>query len=551
MAIAGTERLFRQPAPIRGFFTTSSSDHRIIDTADQDSDTIPDFAERVYSCLVEAHKRYSFHYGLSQVQRETIAWMPLNYSDGTTNGSGSFHPVFLQIENSRGWNEPWFFRNLSTEVGLNKTYTNIDSAGRFFPATDAASPNWEYPALENVIYHEMFHAYQALFKEPNPWDAVDMWTYEGTAVYATEQALLLPCTLAPSVNNPVRILRFGGSVIPSGTALCNTPDIHERDSETRLNKIFREPWLGLRRDNGGGSTMAYESVLFWHYAQAKLQTQANDPNQDVIKSFWKTGRGAEATINEWAALRYPANASSPGGIVEMHHRFGIANYLRTVSINPVEYDHPYYTPWWTPTGSSAWAVDATNDRPINFSHRFSLSTAAPSDRHKDTAVEQLGVGYYAIDLAGTTPATATLEVKIQPLDVQSDYVVSLLDVVVDPSFRSPTTFLSASRLNPDGDVARISNFSGADRRAVLVVSGGSSGGNGYTIDVNLLSATTEYRPAVVPDVFSPNPAVDDRNSTTVISYTLPTFSSPTTRFETNLDLRTMSGSLVTSLLTDR
>lgn len=117
----------------------------------------------------------------------------------------------------------------------------------------------------------------------------------------------------------------------------------------------------------------------------------------------------------------------------------------------------------------------------------------------------------------------------------------------------PRVLTTTTRLPMPGDVARLPDFHGANRRAVLVVSQGEGGDDGpYAIAASLLTSAQDHRPVALPDVFSPNPTIDDRRSTTTITYTLPTLPPPATTFRVDLDLidPNLSGAPIASFIND-
>ncbi len=176
---------------------------------DSDADHVPDFAERVHNCLEFANTRYNAYYQPTLAQRNELSWMKLDYWIGTVKHARYVYPIFLQREPATGWVEPWIFRvpDVDKRTGKPsngdspvsdalKTYMNLDSRGQL----STRESDWLYPHLENTVYHEMFHTYQGIYKAlNNPWDWNDNWIYEGTAVFAADQALLPQCANALSV----------------------------------------------------------------------------------------------------------------------------------------------------------------------------------------------------------------------------------------------------------------------------------------------------------------------------------------------------------------
>jgi len=204
---------------------------------DEDHDAVPDYVERIYSCLVQANERYSNYYG---TDRKDLAYVPMHYlpMNITTDSSGmitsrithtkqigTFYPVAIRDQGNKGNVEPlsipYYFGNtfMKLDSGHNGA-TNDTLTTRTVPPTVSLT---QYPKLESIIYHELAHSYQGLFKtQLNLFDLEDQWSYEGYAVYVQEQALLAPC----GTSIPPRI--------PGKTSSCNHPTLYERNSEGRL-----------------------------------------------------------------------------------------------------------------------------------------------------------------------------------------------------------------------------------------------------------------------------------------------------------------------------
>ena len=129
----------------------------------------------------------------------------------------------------------------------------------------------------------------------------------------------------------------------------------------------------------------------------------------------------------------------------------------------------------------------------------------------------------------------------------SSNLVTLLDLEVNPKTKEPTVVLTTTtRLKASGDVVRIPGFHGANRRAVLVVSQGY-GDTPFSITAGLLPQNGIYYPSATPDIFSPNPDEDTRNSTTTISYTLRPITPPTTTRKVDLTVIDQQGTAVGSI----
>lgn len=522
-------------SPIALFFTKDGS-HQVENQIDSDVDGIPDFVERTYNCLIEAFTRYKSYYSLNSNELEHFKWMRLWFDNGAKNGD--FYPVFLELTPAQGQVQPWFLREPGS-MAMNRpslTYMTIDPKLTFFP--EEPGSGWLYPHLENTIYYEMAHVFQGLYKEIlNPFDLKDWWMYEGGAVYVADQALLPQCILASgSANqNPPRIPLAAGRVsLPS--ANCRKPDINERDSETRISddfgEVFISPWIGLM--NSEDRFSRYSSVLFWYYAQAHLKAEVADPADDVMRSLWKNFHGGESTIDLWAEQKYGR------GLGEMYHKYMVANYLNPLSypVDSKNHDNPYYEPWWPGNAFIKSPPTMTIDSQDQLTG-LAVNDFEPLQGDKGISnIEPFGTRYYTIEPDPTVPTTATLEVRFRldkPLIHSGAYDVTVLDLELDSSTKQPSRVITATNLySTTSGLFRVPNFSGADRRAVVVVSKvwrGVIPGQEQLFEkapftISASFAGNGYDLAASPPVFSPNG--DGRSDRTELNYFLPEFPSPDT-----------------------
>lgn len=501
---------------------------------DQDGDTVPDYAERIYQCAVTAQERYTNHFALTPDQEQLFfEWMLLDYRDPTTGNleTGQFYPIVIRDDGNRAFN--WSIANelregmlVALDVPLGATYISIDSTGDIRRGT---SP-WLYAWTENTLYHEMFHAYQAIFKSrTDVFGLTDWWLYEGTAMYGTDQALLPPCSAdyPDASGNSLNPPRVDGLTFSSD---CRIPTRHERLSEqvigNNADHMFQQPWQGMTRNNGqpGAGSIAYSSVLFWYYAQNVLQAQANDI--DVVKRFWQDG-GTQGVLERWSRERLET-----GGLAEVYHRFMVDNYLQEIPSPYTGFDNPYFETsqhWvgWS-GGWNANPVTASQDY-VSIDLRDQLGTLLPSATGVLTGddgisdIEYLGTRYYTIDPDPSAPLTSTLEVNFRLDDPANygTYQVTFLDMIVDPATKEPQRVVrSANLYETDNNLFRIPSFGGNQRRVVVVVSKvGTAADAPFTIEASLTD--TDTQPTASPDPFSPNG--DGRKDTTSISYFLPPF----------------------------
>ena len=546
--------LVRPDQPFAVFYTEDPTSPDAIDDLDStganydvDSDGVPDYAERVYHCLTTSYERYKAHYAITDGQEGIqLKYMSLEYLDLATGNRvlDTFYPVIIRNEGRRGLVAPLMLTN--SLAPINATYMHIDqnsdpARGITFPRD---SMPWLYPSLENIIYHEMAHVVQGLYVGlARPWDLQDWWVYEGTAVYMTDQSLLPTCT--SDTLNPVRI---AGLAFPLD---CRAPNIYERDSEERLSTntqhLFREPWRGLTRDelNPTTSEMAYSTVLFWYYIQAHLRAHTNSPDDDIVRHFWKDHGGNDSVAEAWAASAFP-----DGGWAELYHRFMIDNYLQTVPA-PDGFDNPYFDAWqhwrtWSgsPWTSPDWFVQTNSQIAIESQDQLvSLlpnSTDVLSGDNGISDIDYFGTRYYTIDPDPSAPLTSTLELNVffdEPFAYRG-YQMTLLDMQVDPTTKESQAVLDSINLTEiGGGLARIPNFSGADRRLVVVASKVAPiDQNPFTINAAL--STTGTVPTMSPNPFSPNG--DERNDETTITYFLPAYTTAPGDHQYEVDLRVVA-----------
>lgn len=175
----------------------------------EDNDPVPDYVERILNCLNEGHKRYKTYYSLDPLTQEDvyIKYMLLKYEVPNPDPmkppfqrDGKFYPVIVRDVSRRGVVEPLVLPerlgNLRLDIPLGATYMQIDQGddGYLQRATPPRGSSWLYAGLENIVYHELAHTYQSVYKRiRNRYDWQDNWIYEGTAVYVADQALLPPC----------------------------------------------------------------------------------------------------------------------------------------------------------------------------------------------------------------------------------------------------------------------------------------------------------------------------------------------------------------------
>lgn len=582
--------LVRPNTPFAVFYNVGAGSDGINDpdgsgkNFDEDTDQVPDYAERVLNCFKEAYTRYKTYYTLTADEEQTyITYMTLKYTVPDPNPRNpprqldrNFYPIIIQ-NTPRGITQPylpssaWDIPPKTIQATQFKvTYVLFPRQATGYFQRDAAP--WLYPGVENTVYHELAHVYQSVYKDiRNPRDWLDNWIYEGTAVYVADQALIPPCS--GDALNPPRIAPLPGRTFPTD---CRAPNIYERDSQRALGlpgALFDAPWLSITRSDQQfqGGNESYSAALFWYYAQAQLRRQGGN---DVVRSLWQNGGGNDNTIYDWATAKF-------GSLGNMYHRFMIDNYLQTLnapSSKPTDDENnPYYdsyTRWNDVLGnhtSTSWYVDDLgllstfpNTTTINIRSEETITPTltTPETRSGDegslsnpasTTIQALGTRYYAINADPSAPVTATLEVAFQ-LDNSSGtgpYQVTFLDVKVkvdknDPR-RPPIALNTAVTLGGQtGTVIRVPNFAGADRRVVAVVSKIYDTWAPFQITASLLAQPT--RPVAVPTIFSPNPTVDTRNSTTVMSYTLPLLAPSSTRFAVNLKLKDRTDGTVTTFV---
>lgn len=367
------------------------------------------------------------------------------------------------------------------------------------------------------------------------WDLTDWWMYEGTAVYATDQALIPTCP-ADMLNPP----RLPNRIYPHD---CRAPNIHERDSELRLADskatapLFKEPWTGMTRDNRkeAGTGPAYSSVLFWYYVQAHLQVQSGAPDKDVIKHLWKATGGDDNDLENWARARFP------DGLEMLYHQYMIDNYLRTLSAPSVALDNPYfesYKHWQQDAQASPWQTPhwyVQNDATVSFDSDdiMTPTLTLPRSRSGDDGkkpIDYLGTRYYAIDIDPSLPVTSTLEISFLPTsNFNNSYLVSYLHVTTPDNSLVPLAVHDAV-LGPNGEagnIYQVTNLnthasSGQRERVIVVVSKATEIPTEYKISAHILGGggtNQDTQPIANPNPFSPND--DGRDDTTTISYKLP------------------------------
>ncbi|NOK63292.1 MAG: hypothetical protein GFH25_541220n142 [Chloroflexi bacterium AL-N10] len=496
---------------------------------DDDGDTVPDFAERVQHCLITSYERFKQHYSIDVDQEDAyLRYMTLDYLDprSGTRTTEQLYPVVIRNGSRVGYVEPLSLRQPTSSGDVKVTYMQIDQSAQSGSALERGSGPWLYPYLENTVYHEIAHVVQGMYVSlQRPFDLANWWAYEGTAVYMADQSLLPTCT-----NDPLNPVRIAG---PAFTTDCLAPNIYERDSENQLSRdveqLFESPWLGITRDQLlRQSERSYSTVPFWYYMQAHLQRPANDPDNDVIRSYWKDQGGNDDVLRNWSKQVFP-----DGGWGELYHRFMIDNYLQTIP-EPDGFDNPYFDSWqhwqtWTgsPWTSPDWFVQTNSQMVIEAQDQLvSLlpnSTDVLTGDNGISDIEYLGTRYYTIDPDPSVPLTSTLEVNFR-LDDPANYgayQVTFLDMVVDPATKEPQRVVrSANLYETDNNLFRIPSFGGNQRRVVVVVSKvGTAADAPFTIEASLTD--TDTQPTASPDPFSPNG--DGRKDTTSISYFLPPF----------------------------
>ncbi len=88
--------------------------------SDENQNAIPDYAERVLSCLDESYNRYLSYYGLSDFEKSLLTWMYVTYEQpsGQWNNQ-NIYPVFIQLpppKHAKAFVEPWIYRNLVSSI---------------------------------------------------------------------------------------------------------------------------------------------------------------------------------------------------------------------------------------------------------------------------------------------------------------------------------------------------------------------------------------------------------------------------------------------------
>ncbi len=513
---------------------------------DEDGDLVPDYAERVIHCLDVAHKRYKTHYTVDSSfdlgLRYTIVETP---SSGGGRQVGKFYPVVIRHVPQMGYVAP----NFPPGASQNSTLMTIDQD--VFARNVAEVHPWLYPDLENTIYHELAHVYQGMFTThpENLFSLPKWWVLEGTAVYAADQALLPQCS-ADAANPP----RIGGLAFPGD---CLKPNRHQRDSEQELRSLFETPWLGLARDNGfhASNTNRYTSVLFWYYVQARLQEEAGA--SDVLRTFWRDHHGLPSALRRWAQAETPY-----GGLEALYHQYMIDNYLQQIAITGAKavYDNPYYDSWSTWVGAapgdpwyavpslpvSEMTIRSANSAIVPFNSTSPTILEGDVGSVDDFAVEYLGTRYFVFEPASTAPTTATLTVNLRldsktPTGTYQVTVLNLDNTVTDTIPSEKIISLNETQ----GNVFRIPNFGGSQRKAVFVVS--KVGAYGHQDSTSpeydqlpfTLEAYLSDDPMVLtaePSSFSPND--DGEKDTVTFHYFLPPLNSSSghTKYDVQLDL---------------